>query len=88
MECGLVGGVCSIDPRGLMVVDEDVAVMWWRGLLGEPCPAPPRASPANIASLVRVPLRFAKGTFAPEPLGFWRLLVGFWVVRQFGDAVS
>ena len=25
------------------------------------------ASPANIASLVRVPLRFAKGTFAKRP---------------------
>ena len=40
-------------------------------------PAPPRASPALLsvlwASLVRVPLRFAKGTFAPEHLGFWRL---------------
>ena len=57
----------------MLVGDEGVAAVMEVWMVGVPCPSPPRASPANIASLVRVPLRFAKGTFAPEPLGFWRL---------------
>ena len=61
---GLAGGF--IDGQ-VWVVDEGVAaVMGWL-VVWLVCPSPPRASPANIASLVRVPLRSAKGTFAQLP---------------------